>query len=102
MNRLKTRNFWFLVLNISICISFGAFTAFNQFKAPSKIYAENLSEKSTESNEKSSEPNHFFIQESAFEIPLALPIHTAKNLREVAFSLPTFWLSPNIPPPDLG
>ncbi|MES2650735.1 MAG: hypothetical protein V4663_03300 [Bacteroidota bacterium] len=103
MKDLKTRKFWFLVLSVGICISFSSFTVFNQFAASPKIYAESFSEKGTESDEKSSESNHpFYIQEVAFELPLALNDASVKTLGETEFWLLKFWPSPNTPPPDLG
>ncbi len=103
MKGLKTRKFWFLVLNLSLCISFSSFTVFNQFAAVSKVYAENFSEKGTESDEKSNESNHsFYIQELAFKLPSTMKGCAAKKVREAEFKLPTFWTSPNTPPPDLS
>ncbi len=103
MKHLKTRKFWFLVLSVSLCISFSSFTVFNQFAAASKIYAENFSEKSIENDEKSNESNHpFYIQELAFELPIAMNGGTIKTLREAEFRLLKFWPSPSTPPPDLG
>ena len=103
MKNLKTRKFWFLVLCVSICISFSSFTVLNQFTASSKIYAERFSEKGAESDEKSSEHgNPFFIHESAAELGATMNDCLAKNLGEFEFMLPTFWPSPQTPPPDFG
>jgi len=103
MDELKTRKFWFLVLNISICISFSCFTIVNQFSAPSKIYSENFAEKSVEGDEKANESsNHFYLQEMAFEWPLFTYEPAHKKLADLAFMLPMFSPSPNTPPPDLS
>ena len=103
MNTLKTRKFWFLVLSISIFISFSSFTVLNSFAVSSKIYTESFSEKGSENDEKSNESNHpFYIQELPFELPLAVNDGTVKSLKVMQFRLLTFWPSLNTPPPDLG
>ncbi len=103
MKDLKTRKFWFLVISVSICISFSGFTVLNQFTASSKIYAESFSEKGAESDEKSSEHgNPFYIHESSLELRATMNGCIAKNLRDLNFILPAFWPSPQTPPPDLG
>jgi len=103
MKELKTRKFWFLVLTIGICISFGGLTVFNQFIAPSKIYAENLSEKGQESDEKSTEINtHFYLHEAAFEWSLTIDSRSNRTLVALSSKLPMFWPSLNTPPPDLS
>ena len=103
MNRLKIQKSWFLVLNMSICLSFGYATVFNQFTAPSKVYAENLTEKTAEGDEKSSEQfNSFFIHEVVLELLLPLYDNSADCLMHIKCATPSFWPSPNTPPPDLA
>jgi hypothetical protein len=103
MKELKTRKFWFLLLSISICISFGAFTVLNTFSSSSKAYAENFSEKSPEGDEKSSEQfNSPFIHEAALELLLPVRDNLTKNLTPIKFSISLFCPSPNTPPPDLS
>lgn len=103
MKELKTRKLWFLVLNISICLSFACFTVTSQFKQPSKIYSEDITEKNTESDEKSSEKlSHFYLHELPFQISLVINSNFAKNMVSTKFTLPMFWPSPSTPPPDLS
>lgn len=103
MKDLKTRKFWFLVLTIGICLGFSSFTLLSPFGTSSKTYIENFSEKSTESDEKSSEShNSFYLLASSVELPLAINDHISKNLGDPGCMLPTFWPSPNTPPPDLA
>ncbi|WP_143095962.1 hypothetical protein [Pedobacter insulae] len=103
MNKLRTRNFWFLVLNICICISFSFFTVINHMEDPSKIYMENSTEKNAESDEKSAENEiTFFISASICKLPLKLNHRSAENLVDYKGVLPIFWPSPNTPPPDLA
>jgi hypothetical protein len=102
MKSLKTRKFWFLLLTIGICLSFGSFTVLSPFGTHAKNYVENFSEKGTESDEKSSEShNSFYLLESLLELSLAVDGHISKNLGGNDFMLPMFWTSPNTPPPDL-
>ena len=103
MNRLKTQKLWFLVLNISIFLSFACFTVSSQFKQPSQIYAEDIAEKTTESDEKSSEKlSHFYLHELPLELSLTINSSSPKNVVSTKFTLPMFWPSPSTPPPDLS
>lgn len=103
MKDLKTRKFWFLVLSVSIWISFSSFAVLNQFSASSKIYAEHFSEKGSESDEKSSEhSNPFYIHESAAALCAESSSCLEKNLGEFEFMLPTFWPLTHTPPPDFA
>ena len=103
MKGFKTRNFWFLVLNIGICISFGYFTIYSPFTSSSVAYVENFAEKGTESDEKSSENfKQFYLHESQLELPVNLYTGFTTDIITIEFMSPTFWPSPSTPPPNLS
>ncbi|RYG19422.1 MAG: hypothetical protein EOO07_06860 [Chitinophagaceae bacterium] len=87
---------------MSICLSFGYCTAFNQFTASTKMYVENLSDKTTESDEKSAEQFSYFIHEIPLELLLHNQHYSGKYLMQFKFTSPSFWPSPNTPPPDIA
>lgn len=102
MDKCKTRKFWFLVLNFSICLSFCCYTIVNSFHASSKTYTENFSEKDLESKEKVSEnSNAFYLIEENLELELFAYDYPENNSANLAFIIPLFWPSPTTPPPDL-
>lgn len=100
MKGLKTKKFWFLVLNISICLNFSCFTLVS-LPTFSKSYAENFSEKNTENDEKPIEQyNSFYINELAFELSEIQYNCLAEVSMPVVFKLPQQWLAPATPPPN--
>lgn len=103
MKQLKTRKFWFLVLCVSMSISFSSFTVFNQYFSQTQVYSENLAEKGVESDEKSNESSHsFYIHEAPTRLPITNHGNPISTLGEAKFLLPSFSPSPHTPPPDLG
>lgn len=102
MKRLKTAKFWFLVLNISLLLSFCCTTLFNQFITSSKVYSERISEKTIENDEKSAEQfNSSFIHEVALELHPPFHEYSSNYSQRIKFILPSSWSSPRTPPPDL-
>ncbi|MGF1923728.1 MAG: hypothetical protein ACQUHE_06085 [Bacteroidia bacterium] len=103
MKDLKTKKFWFLVLTVCICISFSGFTVLSQLAEPTKVCTENVSYPTTETGEKSSEPNNFFyIQELCINLPIVHKDGGPRESRDLEFKLPSYSPAPNTPPPDVS
>jgi hypothetical protein len=103
MKEFKATRFWFLVLNTVICLSFGYFTVSSSFTSSSAAYVENFSENGTESDGQSSENlQQLYLHETQLQLLVSIQVGISKRIIPAERIFPTFWPSPNTPPPNLS
>jgi len=97
----KIKNSCFIVLLMLVCLSFSNYVLLSPFKIHYEISKSDLSEENTENSKENFKEIIAIFEGNSLNIILSLPNRTAIVVYE-QFKLPSFYIVPNTPPPDLA